>query len=521
MKRVIFVLALLFSFSAQASIYSSDEVEEVIVVGAKVYNGYSDPVYDEHALEAVMPTKRFAPGGKGGFIGANINGMDVKHTSVWKNGVPANDPSSGWYDFGTDLVAQQYVKYISGPNSVRYGSGSIAGAIIIEDTFENNTILKGGLNTDEYYVKTGMSNISVAHFKGHNGSVRSDNEEIDWYENTTVKVGGDVGQWRFRAEAVDYEYDYDQCYMPDWSVSNDCQQDGKKYNASIRSNFMTLGYYKNEQEHNSGYLVDAERIYVDAIVMDYQGHQLGLNAEQEKYNEMDRKNGAIYYRVTQEQWGLGIRAEEDGPIVGRIGVDIGPVKWSLGNSYRRPTLYEAIGDAWVSANPDLDAEEGIGTELAFFNFSIYYYDFSEGIEFDNGAYQYVNSGEFVSQGVKYNNTILTENGNWILHFEYTDSEKLRVPEFMTKLGYEWSDQLSNGMPWDASIMYVGEFNKGLEYNGEPIDDVSSANLRWGVYPNPDMHIVLAVEDIFDNKFEILPGYPAGGREISLSIRLSY
>ena len=58
--------------------------------------------------------------------------------------------------------------------------------------------------------------------------------------------------------------------MPDWSVSNDCQQDGKKYNASIRSNFMTLGYYKNEQEHNSGYLVDAERIYVDAIVMYYQ-----------------------------------------------------------------------------------------------------------------------------------------------------------------------------------------------------------------------------------------------------------
>ena len=120
-----------------------------------------------------------------------------------------------------------------------------------------------------------------------------------------------------------------------------------------------------------------------------------------------------------------------------------------------------------------------------------------------------------------NNTILTENGNWILHFEYTDSEKLRIPEFMTKLGYEWSDTLPNGMPWDASLMYVGEFNKGLEYNGEPIDDVSSANLRWGVYPNPDMHIVLAVEDIFDNKFEILPGYPAGGREISLSIRLSY
>ena len=141
MKRVIFVLAMLFSFSAQASIYSSDEVEEVIVVGAKVYNGYSDPVYDEHALEAVMPTKRFAPGGKGGFIGANINGMDVKHTSVWKNGVPANDPSSGWYDFGTDLVAQQYVKFISGPNSVRYGSGSIAGAIIIEDTFENLSLI--------------------------------------------------------------------------------------------------------------------------------------------------------------------------------------------------------------------------------------------------------------------------------------------------------------------------------------------------------------------------------------------
>ena len=71
----------------------------------------------------------------GGFNGIQLSGTDTKHTGVFKNGVPVNDPSSGWYDFGHDLSTGQKVTVITGANSVRFGSGSMAGVVLLEDNF--------------------------------------------------------------------------------------------------------------------------------------------------------------------------------------------------------------------------------------------------------------------------------------------------------------------------------------------------------------------------------------------------
>ena len=45
-------------------------------------------------------------------------------------------PGSAWYDFGNELATGQEVKIIPGANSVVYGSGSIAGTILIKDNIE-------------------------------------------------------------------------------------------------------------------------------------------------------------------------------------------------------------------------------------------------------------------------------------------------------------------------------------------------------------------------------------------------
>ena len=58
-------------------------------------------------------------------------GAQTVHTTVYKNGIPQNTPGSAWYDFGHDIVSGQNVKVISGANGVMYGSGSIAGAVLI------------------------------------------------------------------------------------------------------------------------------------------------------------------------------------------------------------------------------------------------------------------------------------------------------------------------------------------------------------------------------------------------------
>ena len=55
MKYIIALIVLTFAFNVNAS----EEIEESIVVGAKIYNGYSDPIYDRNLLESIQYTKRY------------------------------------------------------------------------------------------------------------------------------------------------------------------------------------------------------------------------------------------------------------------------------------------------------------------------------------------------------------------------------------------------------------------------------------------------------------------------------
>ena len=128
-------IGLLMSAVAKAS-----DIEEVIVIGANISKGHSDPNYDNSIIEALDPTRVYQPGGVGGFVGATTHGTDTKHTTVYRNGIPVNDPGSGWYDFGTETPTFQSYTTISGPNSTLYGSSSMAGTILMEDNFDGNNI---------------------------------------------------------------------------------------------------------------------------------------------------------------------------------------------------------------------------------------------------------------------------------------------------------------------------------------------------------------------------------------------
>ena len=68
-----------------------------------------------------MPVFTWNAGGYGGFVGYNERGAQTSHTSVYVNGIPANDPCASWYDFGHDFASGQTVKVISGANGVVYG----------------------------------------------------------------------------------------------------------------------------------------------------------------------------------------------------------------------------------------------------------------------------------------------------------------------------------------------------------------------------------------------------------------
>ena len=389
-----------------SGVYASD-VEEVIVVGAKVSYSNSDVESESNAIEAIDPTRVFQAGGLGGFTAATINGTDAKHTAVYRNGIPVNDVGNGWYDFGTELSAGQIYKIISGPNSALYGSSSMGGTILIEDSFERNAFFQAG--EDVYKVQAGNEFINVGKYRGSTGSAKSNNTEKDFFESTNMRSKFSFGDWTLNTNSQQYEYDYDGCWNASWQEVNDCYSKGEKHDVSIRGDWLTVGYSRNDAKFytegvetwaavSERYFADANKEVVDGLVLGLQGHR-------EEYGPDWDEHLAAYlnYEYVSEdmnKFGFSYRFEEKESIF-RLGGEYGLFRISAANSIRKPNLYERYGDGWTAANPFLKPEIGKGIEMGYDHFSSWFYRFSESIEYDFVSQQYINAGGYESKGVKY------------------------------------------------------------------------------------------------------------------------
>ena len=236
-----FMLFMLWASEARAS-----DIEEVIVVGQQEKTVEADPIVSNRLMDAIMPVFTYNPGGYGGFIGFNERGAQTVHTSVIINGIPANDPGASWYDFGHDFASGQTVKVVTGANGVLYGSGSIAGTVLIQDTIERGVTLRGGDQT--YFRAAPIEQLEFSKVDASIGSVRNDNDEKDNYVNNTARFNADFGDFTIVGKYSDYEYDYDNCYGYSWNQSNDCLQDGQRYNIAIRNDLMTIGRNYNSAD---------------------------------------------------------------------------------------------------------------------------------------------------------------------------------------------------------------------------------------------------------------------------------
>ena len=509
--RQVGLLAFLIFVTSGA--YASD-IEEVIVVGAKESIGYSQPEYDNSVIEALDSTRVYQPGGVGGFVGFGPNGTDVKHTAIYRNGIPVNDPGSGWYDFGTELPSFQSYKMIHGPNSSLYGSSSMAGTLLIEDNFDGrNFFLKTGEKLN--YIVGGNDWLQLSRYKGSNGSVKTDNSEEDWFENTTLKTKTEWGQWTSVTVMQDYNYDYDACWTADFTPTDICSQEGQKIDMSVRGDWLTVGYSRNDVEHNSGWEATSERYFIDANKEVKPGLILGAQQHRQEYNDAWDEHFAGYINYTQKHFGFGARYEDD-QVTMRAGFDVAGVKWAISNSFRSPNLYERYGDEWVKGNPNLNSEKGEGIQVAYKSISAWYYDFSESIDYNFQENMYVNSGAYSTRGIGYSDHILMDKGALHVMVKFIDSDRIRVAKYRTKVSWY------GGSPygWDYLISYVGQFDRGNDFDGSPIDDVSTFNFNAGYNLTPRYRIGFQIRDIFDRNFEVLPGYSAGGREINLSLDLS-
>lgn len=499
----------------------AEEIEEVIVVGATVQESVSNPNYEVSLSEVVMPAMPHFAGGYGGFAGYNERGTQTIHSTVYVNGIPANDSGSGWYDFAHDIsTGSEGVKVVTGPNAVVYGSGSLGGAVFITDTIVPGITVRGGDQHKFVNYQTGDDDLglSVSAFDVSNGSVRTDNEEEDFYKNLTAKTLFDAGPLDVVASYTEYDYDYDNCYTASWSQSNDCLQEGERGTVSARNDNFTLGYtFNNSNYYTEGVQTtvnEASRTYFDARDVREVGNIMsityGATYDQEEYNDNEANNSSVYTYLNHSNISFGLRATSDA-LVARLGLEKDNWFFNFGNSYRNPSLYELNGDSWVVANPNLEPEEATGGEIGYGPLSVFSYNFSQGIDYDFETYQYMNTGSYNTKGVRFMDTYQIPWGGIMLMAGYTNSDQPRIPQWKAMINPFIS---VNGYRYE--LVYSTMVDRQPSLYDTALDDIQSLDFvvtkLFG-----DFEIGFRVEDIFDDEYEVLPGYGAGGRNFLLTI----
>jgi outer membrane cobalamin receptor len=500
-----------------------DEIEEIIVVGSFELTDATDVSQDFTIIETVMPAMAFTAGGYGGFAGFNERGTQTVHTTVFRNGVPANDAGSGWYDFGHDLVSGlEEVKVVSGPNGVLYGSGSLGGTVFVNDSLSNQAVVRLGNEHHTLVNVTVLDSLSFTHFDVSNGSVRTDNSEEDFYVNSTAKFVKEINGITLATSYTDYEYDYDNCYTASSSQSNDCMQSGEKVSVSLRNENITVGYNSNNSDYYtegvSTFDSDAERWYVDAREVFTIGSPttdlvIGVTANHDKYAGFDADDLSAYAMINLDnKLQFGTRVSDDAFIY-RGGYASNGFFVNASTSYRNPTLYELNGDAWVQPNSELDPEEAFGWEVGYLGVTYFNYRFQEGIDYDFSLSQYVNTGAYDSRGLRYMDQYPVPWGSFSVVAGYTDTDLPRAPKYKGRFSYFISVAETQ-----YELVYTAQFDRQPgPYDGEFLEDVKTVDFVVTRDISSRLAVNLTVQDLFNKEIEILPGYGAGGRNVFLTL----
>ena len=535
----------------------AEDIEEVVVVAQQVETTEADPLTSTTIVESILPGFTWTAGGTGAFQGYNERGAQTVHTAVYKNGIPANTPGSAWYDFGHEIVSGQSVKVISGANSVMYGSGSIAGTVLIEDTINRSVTAKLGSNSERYLSVAPTSWFQYTDYTTEQ-QARNDNTESDTYENQSAKIIADAGDFTFIVSATDYSYDYDNCYTASFSQSNDCLQDGEKSTISIRNEYFTIGRTEDKAEYYtegvSTYQNESSRDYFRAgdtvDLSNLLQVTYGVDGSKDQYNEHEQDNYGAFLSINAEfalKYNFGFRVGNADQNALRLGIESGQFFMNVGTSFRRPNLYEVHGDSWVSANEDLLPEEGTGYEIGFGAISLFMYDFEEAIEYASGyttttvitpaTYDddgnlltaevtedvytpaaYYNTGSYSTQGFRFANTW----GPVSLMLKVNDTDQVRIPEYVAVISWE-----QNYKGVDYRIKYSGQFDRApgeydfLPEGQEYLDDLKKLNIYVGKQFASGLNLNFTIDNVTDEEVEVLPFYNSQGREYRLALTYTW
>lgn len=310
------------------------------------------------ALEQSAGVQVLSSGGYGQNSTLYLRGLDQKRMLVLVDGVQIGSATLGYASLEHFPVAQiERIEIVRGARSSLYGANAIAGVIQIitkkkqsqknYGTFEagigsRNTqqlALSGGLRDENSRLSAAVSQFSTEGFDVYSAG----GDDKDGYLNQALSLNAEhryanglmvMGGYQ-RAQGHN---DYDQCYQPDWSKTNDCEslfvndslQLGLAQRADQALNWEVKASQQNDSSQQKVAGVKADKFATQTRMLNAQAHyqlskqQLllaGLDYKQDEisgsgvdnYQEKTRDNKALFalWQWQQSGWSTAVSGRTD------------------------------------------------------------------------------------------------------------------------------------------------------------------------------------------------------------------
>jgi outer membrane cobalamin receptor len=209
---------------------------------------------------------------------------------------------------------------------------------------------------------------------------------------------------------------------------------------------------------------------------------------------------------------------------------------SWGEGRKSPSFY-ALGNPLIG-NPDLKPEdsEGWDLELSFplggngprLTLSAYQYDYTNLIDFDFTIFSLVNRSSVDTQGVELRlDGEFASNVDWTVwvatqenEVEGVENALLHRPE-LTAFG-EVSWQANDQWEFRASAQYVDDRPSSSVPGGyETLSSYTNVSAVAGYKLTARAKIHLIADNLFDNDYEAVAGFPSPGRQFRVSVRQQF
>ncbi len=185
----------------------------------------------------------------------------------------------------------------------------------------------------------------------------------------------------------------------------------------------------------------------------------------------------------------------------------------VGRGYRAPTIRDLV--LFGSSNEDLKAEDSWSYELGWeqhlseellFDVTVFYIDADNMIQFDSATYKFQNTGALVNKGVEFS-TYFNPADFFNLSLSYTALDQSKdvsgnarhVVSATANLKYK-----------DLYLQVVPQYVNHLRLTSR-FEDYFVTDLKLGYKPKDWLEFSVTVNNVFDENYETVEGYPMPGQ----------